>query len=134
MNVVRQETEAREKFSAPSIRFDRRRMRRAQIEVPARVRPYQAGGEAIEEIRGTKDICRNGLYFITGHPHYRVNMHVYVACPSSGLQANEPGELARVVRVEPQAGDRWGVAVTFLRSPGFHFCGATPHSTQERKA
>lgn len=102
---------------------ERRRTRRARVEFAARVRPYNESPIIVEEIRATLNFSRDGLYFTTKHRAYSIGMHVYVTCPYSESQAGSEGDLARIVRVEPQEDGRWGVAVNFLRSFGYHNCG-----------
>lgn len=95
-------------------------MRRARIELRARLRPYNVEANLGDEVRGTVDVSRDGIYVTTEHPAYHVGMHLYVACPHSESQADREGELARVVRVDSLGEGHWGVAVSFVRCTGYH--------------
>lgn len=105
-------------------RNERRSARRVSAKFSARVRPFDAS-ESSEEIPATVNLSRDGVYFTTLRPSYKVNMHVYVACPCPNAGADREGESARVVRVDQSADGRYGVAVHFLRSAGFYRTSGT---------
>lgn len=112
-------------------RSERRHARRVSAKFSARVRPFYEAPESSEEISATVNLSRDGIYFETLRTSYKVDTHVYVACPCSTAGADREGESARVVRVEQSADGRYGVAVHFLRSAGFYRPGAAA-STKER--
>jgi hypothetical protein len=115
------ETQHQSEIQSPAAFWsERRRVRRARIELRARLRPYNTAPNVRDEVRGTVDVSRDGIYVTTEHPAYHVGMHVYVACPHSDSQADREGELGRVVRVDSLGEGHWGVAVNFVRSTGYH--------------
>lgn len=112
-------------LGAPPLRTDRRRARRVRVRLSARVRPCNFG-DTFEEVRPTLDMSRDGIYFITEEPSYKVHMHLYVSCPASECRADSGQETGRVVRIDSLESGRRGVAVSFLRSPGFHCSAGFP--------
>lgn len=103
--------------------IDRRRSRRVKVSIPARVRPYYQSPQLSEEFLTATNLSRDGFYFISRHPSYRADMHLYVACPAGHSQTGADAEGARVVRVDLLGEDKWGVAVTFLRSASLYHGG-----------
>lgn len=112
---------AEERKTANSI--DRRRSRRVKVAIPARVRPYYQSSQLSEEMLTATNLSRDGFYFISRHSNYRTNMHLYAACPAGHSQTLADAEGARVVRVDSLGQDRWGVAVSFLRSASLYHGG-----------
>lgn len=103
--------------------IDRRRSRRVKVSVTARVRPYYRSSHVSEELLTATNLSRDGFYFISRHPSYRRDMNLYVACPAGHSQTGADAEGARVVRVDSLGQDKWGVAVTFLRSASLYHGG-----------
>jgi len=96
------------------------------MELAARLKAYYQSQHLPPEVRPTRNISRDGIYFTTRRDGYAVGMHLLVNCPHTNGAAAE-GDLARVVRVEP-IGEEWGVAVNFVRSNGYHRNSAGPSS------
>jgi len=109
-------------FSTPQLRADRRRARRVRVGMSARIRHYNSCDHS-EEIRQVMNMSRDGVYFVTQRQNYREHMHLYVVCPDSESRGDCEREIGRVVRIDSLADGRWGVAVSFLRSPVFHSTG-----------
>ncbi len=110
----------------PARSIDRRRTRRINVAVPARIRPYYQSPGLSEELLTATNLSRDGFYFISRRPAYHADMNLYVACPAGHSQTSADSECARVVRVEPLGGDAWGVAVTFHRSACLYHGGEFP--------
>jgi hypothetical protein len=95
---------------------ERRRTRRARLELAARLHPYHPSPILSQEIRPTINVSRDGIYFSARRDAYRVGMHVLVSCPYSEADANIEGDLARVIRIDSLAKERW--------ASRFSLCGA----------
>jgi hypothetical protein len=118
--------ESRSQRTAPRMAahaIDRRRSRRVTVSIPARIRPYYQSPQLSEELLTATNLSRDGFYFISRHPSYCTDMNLYVACPAGHSQTRADSEGARVVRVDSLGQDRWGVAVTFLRSASLYHGG-----------
>ena len=94
---------------------DRRRTRRVAISQPISARPRHCLSANFEEVRATVNVSVGGLYFRTWRATYFKGMDLIVTClpcsPRGGLALEY---VARVVRVEPHAEYRFGVAVELL--------------------
>ncbi len=60
---------------------ERRRTDRVAIELPVRVRPLDPQESSFDEVCTTVDASRDGLYFTTQCPSYRVGMQLLITCP-----------------------------------------------------
>lgn len=107
---------ATEAAKVADARGERRRARRVQMEVAARVRPYYETPGLSEELLKAKNVSRNGFYFVSRRAGFREDMNLYVACPAGHSQTHADAECARVVRVDSLGEGSWGVAVALLRS------------------
>jgi hypothetical protein len=93
---------------------DKRRSRRIHIGQPMRIRASDAR-DAFEETNITKNVSREGIYFVSGISAYTEGMRLYVTVPHHAPRDSHDREyLAQVVRVERLAEGQNGVAVQFL--------------------
>lgn len=102
---------------------DRRRSRRLKIGQPVKVRPSDPRGDSFEDISNTKNVSREGFYFLTPRKNYVEGMRLFVTLPyhGTGDQRNQE-HVGQVIRVDAAREDQWGVAVQLL-SP----IGGGPH-------
>jgi PilZ domain len=93
---------------------DKRRSRRIKIGQPMKVRASNPK-DPFEETNVTKNVSRDGIYFVTGISAYAEGMRLYVTVPHHAPRDPQDREyLAQVVRVERLAEGQKGVAVQFL--------------------
>jgi PilZ domain len=93
---------------------DKRRSRRIRIGQPMKVRVSNPK-EPFEETNITKNVSREGIYFISEIGAYAEGMRLYVTVPHHVPRDPQDREyLAQVVRVERLSEGRNGVAVQFL--------------------
>jgi hypothetical protein len=94
---------------------DKRRSRRIRIGQPLRIRATDPRDAQIEETNITKNVAREGIYFVSPIPAYTEGMRLYVTVPHHTPQDPQDREyLGQVVRVERLADGQCGVAVQFL--------------------
>jgi len=96
---------------------ERRRSRRLKIGQPLKVFPTDAHGDARPDISTTRNVSREGFYFLTQQKVYRMGMRLFVTLPyhAPGDQRNHE-YLGQVTRVDALEGGEWGVAVQLLSS------------------
>jgi PilZ domain len=93
---------------------DKRRSRRIRIGQPMKVRASHSK-DAFEETNITKNVSREGIYFITEINAYAEGMRLCVTVPHHVPRDPQDREyLAQVVRVERLPKGQNGVAVQFL--------------------
>jgi len=93
---------------------DNRRSRRIRIGQPMKIRVLDPK-DPFEETNITKNVSREGIYFISGISAYAEGMRLYVTVPHHAPRDPQDREyLAQVVRVERLAEGQNGVAVQFL--------------------
>jgi hypothetical protein len=94
---------------------DRRRSRRLKIGQPLKVRPTDPRGEAFEDISTTKNVSKEGFYFLTQSKAYLEGMRLFVTLPYHGMGDLRNHEyVGQVSRVDASREDQWGVAVQLL--------------------
>ena len=94
---------------------DRRRSRRLRIGQPLKVRPTDPRGEVFEDISKTKNVSREGIYFLTQRKAYLEGMRLFVTLPYHGAGDLRNHEyVGQVLRVDASQEDQWGVAVQLL--------------------
>ena len=94
---------------------DRRRSRRLKIGQPLKVRPTDPKGEVFEDISKTKNVSREGFYFLTQRKAYLEGMRLFVTLPYHGAGDLRNHEyVGQVLRVDASQEDQWGVAVQLL--------------------
>lgn len=93
---------------------EKRRSRRIRIGQPMKVRVSNPT-EPFEETNITKNVSREGIYFISEISTYAEGMRLYVTVPHHVPRDPQDREyLAQVVRVERLPEGHSGVAVQFL--------------------
>lgn len=99
----------------PVILKDKRRSRRLHIGLPLRIRASGPTTANLEETNITKNVSREGMYFVSSSAGYREGMRLHVTVPHHVPRRSSDREyLGQVVRVERLAGGQNGVAVQFL--------------------
>jgi hypothetical protein len=94
---------------------DKRRSRRIRIGQPLRIRASDPKDASAEETNTTKNVSREGIYFITSIAVYHEGMRIYVTVPHHEPRSRQDREyLGQVVRVEKIDDGHCGVAVEFL--------------------
>jgi hypothetical protein len=94
---------------------DKRRSRRIRIGQPMRVRVPGPKDTQFEEVNVTKNVAREGIYFVSPLATYHEGMRIYVTVPYHTPRNNQDREyLGQVVRVERLGDQQNGVAVQFL--------------------
>jgi PilZ domain len=93
----------------------KRRSRRIRIGQPMRVRVPGPKDAQFEEVNVTKNVAREGIYFVSPLAAYHEGMRLYVTVPYHTPRESQDREyLGQVVRVERLADQQSGVAVQFL--------------------
>ena len=93
---------------------DKRRSRRIRIGQPMRVRASDPK-DAVEELNTTKNVAREGIYFVSAKAKYYEGMRLYVTVPHHEPRETQDREyLGQVVRVDKLQDGQNGVAVQFL--------------------
>jgi PilZ domain len=99
---------------------ERRRSRRIRIGQPIKVRASHPK-DGFEETNITKNVSRDGIYFISGLHVYSEGMRLYVTVPHHMPRDPQDREyLAQVARVERLPEGQNGVAVQFLAEVKAH--------------
>ena len=94
-----------------------RRSRRVTIGQPVKLRPSAPRGESFEEIAATKNVSREGFYFLTNREYYNEGLRLFVTLPyHSPPDLRDREYVAQVVRVELLDDGRCGVAIQLLSS------------------
>jgi PilZ domain len=93
---------------------DKRRSRRIRIGQPLKIRASDPQ-DTFEELNITKNVSRDGIYFVSTVARYHDGMRVYVSVPHHNPPDPQDREyLGQVVRVEKLEEGQCGVAVQFL--------------------
>jgi len=94
---------------------DKRRSRRIRIGQPLRIRASDPRDASIQETNITKNVSREGIYFVTPIAAYHEGMRIYITVPHHEPRDQQDREyLGQVVRVERIDEGHCGVAVQFL--------------------
>jgi hypothetical protein len=92
-----------------------RRNPRARISRKLRTRPSNADHGDFEDFPLTMNVSKNGLYFSTKLPNYRVGLRLFVVYPFTYKEDPMKSEyLAEVVRVDKVGEKQFGVAVNLI--------------------
>jgi len=93
---------------------------RENLSEPVRVRPCDP--QYPEEICGTVNVSRTGLYFVTSTEHYFVGMNVVVTLNFGPDDPKHRDQIGDVVRMDRLEDDKWGVAIRILmhNNPGIY--------------
>lgn len=94
---------------------ERRRSRRIRIGQPLKIRPSDPKDTYFEDTNTTKNVSREGIYFVTRISTYHEGMRLFVIVPHHSLRDAQDREyLGQVVRVDVLPESQWGIAVQFL--------------------
>jgi len=94
---------------------EKRRSRRIRIGQPLKIRASGLNDARIEENNITKNVSREGIYFVTGNAAYYVGMRLFVNVPHHTPSEPQDREyIGQVVRVDELPDGHWGVAIQFL--------------------
>lgn len=94
---------------------ERRKSRRIRIGQPLRIRPSDPKDTYFEDSNTTKNVSRDGIYFVTRIPSYYEGMRLFVIVPHHApKEAQDREYLGQVVRVDQLPEGQRGVAVQFL--------------------
>jgi len=94
---------------------DKRRSRRIRIGQPFRLQMSDANGANVEETNITKNVSREGIFFVTERSIYAEGTRLRVTVPYH--EPRDPKDrqyLGQVVRVEALPEGQYGVAIQFL--------------------
>ena len=98
---------------------ERRRSRRIRIGQHLKVRPSDPRDEHFEELNVTKNVSRDGLYFISELGTYYEGMRLFLTVPyHSPSEPIDQEYLGQVTRLERLGERQWGVAIQLLTSLG----------------
>lgn len=97
---------------------ERRRLARRPVFRPIRVRPSFPGDRDFDEVMGTVNAHREGVYFVTELNAYKKGLRLFVSMPYSPHTPGENEYIGEVVRVETLPDGKFGVAVHLIQSFG----------------
>ncbi|HKM83469.1 MAG TPA: PilZ domain-containing protein [Candidatus Acidoferrum sp.] len=96
---------------------ERRRSRRIRIGQPLKVRPSDPHDVPFEETATTKNVSRDGIYFLSKNQTYRAGMRVFVTLPYHFPRDPHDVEyLGQVARIEILPDGNFGIGVQLLSS------------------
>ena len=94
---------------------ERRKSRRIRIGQPMKIRPSDPKDKYFEDTTVTKNVSRDGVYFVTKISSYTEGMRLFVIVPHHMPRDPLDHEyLGQVVRVDTLPEKNWGIAVQFL--------------------
>ena len=94
---------------------DKRRSRRIRIGQPLKIRASDPKDAGVEEVNITRNVSREGIYFVSPIRTYTEGMRLYVTVPHHNPRDLKDREyLGQVVRVDRLAEEQYGVAIQFL--------------------
>ena len=94
---------------------ERRKSRRIRIGQPVRIRPSDPRDTYFEDTTTTKNVSREGIYFVTRVSTYAEGMRLFVVVPHHAPKDPQDREyLGQVMRVEALPEKHWGIAVQLL--------------------
>lgn len=94
---------------------ERRKSRRIRIGQPLRIRPSDPKDAYFEDSNTTKNVSKDGIYFVTRISAYYEGMRLFVIVPHHAPKEPQDKEyLGQVVRVDPLPEGQRGIAVQFL--------------------
>jgi len=94
---------------------ERRRSRRIRIGQPLKVRPSDPHDAHFEETATTKNVSRDGIYFLSKNQTYRAGMRVFVTLPYHfPTEPHDLEYLGQVARIEILPDGNRGIAVQLL--------------------
>ena len=94
---------------------DKRRSRRIRIGQPLKIRASDPKDAGVEEVNITRNVSREGIYFVSPVRTYTEGMRLYVTVPHHNPRDPKDREyLGQVVRVHRLPEEQYGVAIQFL--------------------
>jgi hypothetical protein len=94
---------------------ERRRSRRIRIGQPLKVSPSDPHDAYFEETATTKNVSRDGIYFLTKNETYREGMRLFVTLPYHfPTEPRDLEYLGQVARIENLPDGSRGIAVQLL--------------------
>jgi len=94
---------------------EKRKSRRIHIGQPLKIRASDPADVQVKETSTTKNVAREGIYFVSEIGKYYQGMRVFVTVPYHAPPEPQDREyLGQVARIEKISDGRWGVAVQFL--------------------
>jgi len=98
-------------------RNERRRSRRIRIGQPLKVSPSDPHDAHFEETATTKNVSRDGIYFLSKNKTYREGMRLFVTVPYHfPSDPHDLEYLGQVARIENLPDGNRGIAVQLLSS------------------
>jgi hypothetical protein len=98
---------------------ERRRSRRIRVGQPLKVRPSEPRDDHFEETSTTKNVSRDGIYFLSKNKSFYKGMRLFITVPfhlpSDPLDQEYVGQVARIDNLSD--GSR-GIAIQLLSSVG----------------
>ncbi len=95
-------------------RLDLRLRKRANLNLPALLWPFEPRYRHLREVAKVKNFTRDGLYFTTRLKHYFVGMKLLVTFPFCRQAPALRDFLGSVVRIETLADGTFGVALRLI--------------------
>ena len=106
---------------------ERRRSRRIRIGQPLKVRPSDPSDAFFEETATTKNVSRDGIFFLSKNSAYRAGMRLFVTLPYHfPSDPHDLEYLGQVARIEELPDGYRGIAIQLLSS--FDANSALSHS------
>jgi PilZ domain len=94
---------------------ERRKTRRIKIGQPMKIRPSDPKDKHFEDTNTTKNVSRDGVYYVTRISTYYEGMRLFVIVPHHMPREPQDREyLGQVVRIDKLPASQWGVAVQLL--------------------
>lgn len=100
---------------------EKRRSRRIRIGQPLKIRASDPNDAQIVETNTTKNVSRDGIYFVSEVATYSEGMRLYITVPHHTPRDPKDREyLGQITRIEKLPDGKWGVAVQFLLQVDTH--------------
>jgi len=93
---------------------DRGRTERVPVSLPLCVCSSNGEIDKVEEVSTTLNACRDGLYFATKVPSYKVGMSLVVTFPYSHATERNVHFFGKVVRIDALSDGSFGIAVELV--------------------
>lgn len=101
----------------PSRGQERRRSRRIRIGQPVKIRPSDPRDEHFEEMNVTKNVSREGIYFVSKLQSYYEGMRLFLTVPyHAPSEPTDQEYLGQVARVDHLEDGKRGIGVQLLTS------------------
>jgi len=98
---------------------ERRRSRRIRIGQPLKVRPSDPRDPHFEETSTTKNVSRDGIYFLSKNPVFYEGMRLFISLPYHSPKDPLDNEyIGQVARIEKLPDGHLGIAVQLLTTIG----------------